>query len=93
MIEYLNKSFGRKTGSSIFFFLIALVTVSIPDWDLATGKLLLHRSILTHSILIPFLLDHYSKKYSSKLITTISKSNSYKINITNYRLCFIYYKE
>jgi|TARA_B100001964_G_scaffold24564_1_gene24483 hypothetical protein len=66
MIEYLNKSFGKKTGSSIFFFLIALVTVSIPDWDLATGKLLLHRSILTHSILIPFLLDHYSKKYSSK---------------------------
>ena len=66
MIEYLEKNFGKKTGSSIFFFFIALVTVNIPDWDLATGKLLLHRSIVTHSIFIPFLIDYYSKKYSSK---------------------------
>ncbi len=65
MIDYLNKIFGEKITHSGVFLLVAFVTVSIPDWDQYTG-VLLHRSALTHSLLIPFLLDSLSSRYSDK---------------------------
>jgi len=63
MKNILNNTFGKEIGSSVLFLLIAFVTVSIPDWDQYTG-ILLHRSAVTHSILIPFLIDRLSSKYS-----------------------------
>ena len=65
MNNILNNIFGKEVGSSVLFLLIAFVTVSIPDWDQYTG-ILLHRSAITHSILIPFLIDRLSSKYSDK---------------------------
>ena len=87
MIDYIEKNFGEKIGASIFFFLIAVVTVNIPDWDSATGKLLLHRSIITHSILITLLLDFYSKKNNfheidgSENITEITRKIEAFVNV------------
>ena len=49
----------------VLVLLVAFVTVSIPDWDQYTG-ILLHRSAITHSLLIPFLIDSLSSKYSDK---------------------------
>ena len=65
MTNYLNNTFGKEVGSSIIFLLVAFVTVSIPDWDQHID-ILLHRSAITHSLLIPFLIDRLSSKYSDK---------------------------
>jgi len=47
-----------------------LLTRAIPDWDLGVLSILSHRSIITHSILFPFLLHFY-------LINKKENPNSY----------------
>ena len=55
LLKYLNDQFGEKITTLILFFIVYLFTVNIPDWDLKIN-ILGHRSIVTHSILIPYLL-------------------------------------
>tara|TARA_Y100000590_G_C15614664_1_gene975253 strand:+ start:105 stop:1373 length:1269 start_codon:yes stop_codon:yes gene_type:complete len=69
----MNEVSQKKITSSAIFLFVAFVTVSIPDWDQYTN-ILLHRSAITHSILIPFLLDKLSSKYSEKKYSIIISS-------------------
>ena len=66
MLDHLENKIGKTKTSSLLFFIVSIATVTIPDWDLIFQGILLHRSILFHSILIPFLIDYFHNKYSSK---------------------------
>lgn len=65
LLKYLNDQFGEKITTLILFFIVYLFTNNIPDWDLKIN-ILGHRSIVTHSILIPYLLTVTLKRYSSR---------------------------
>ena len=56
---------------SIVYFLSILFGYTIADYDLNFQNLLGHRSIITHSILIPWLIYFYSKDKKSKYLFTI----------------------
>ena len=51
----------NKTNYFIFLgvYFLSFLTLNIPDIDQAFLGLLGHRSIITHSILLPYLLYHF----------------------------------
>ena len=50
-----------------FIFLATIIfTIKIPDFDFIFQSLIGHRSIITHSILFPFLIYHYYLKKNKK---------------------------
>ena len=56
---------------SIVYFLSFYLGYEIADYDLKVQNLLGHRSIITHSVLIPWLIYFYSKDKTSKYLFTI----------------------
>ena len=64
---YLFLTFIKKNIKKIFIiFFVGLIFQKFPDWDTDFG--FGHRSIFTHSLLFPYLLNLYFQKNSNKII-------------------------